>query len=377
MSKQYFIGLMSGTSLDGVDAALVKINPAKKKTQLNIQLKGFLTLPMPADLQADLQQLNLTPQIHLAKLAQLQVQVAKVFIEATQALLAQTQLSASDIQAIGSHGQTIFHDPKIPMSLQIGHPAFIAKQTGIKTVGDFRVDDMALGGQGAPIAPAFHQALFQSEQPVALANIGGIANISLIPAFTQKMPLLGFDTGPGNGLMDEWCQQYFNCHYDQNGQLAAQGKIHQPLLNRLLKEDYFKQTAPKSTGRDYFNQAWLKLKLKGFEDLNPLAVLATLNALTAQTLAQAVLAHSSKEQSFKQLTLCGGGAYNTTLLNNLGQALPNLTIQTTQALDINPHAIEAMMCAWLAHQRIEQHPIALKAVTGASQNAILGGIWSF
>jgi anhydro-N-acetylmuramic acid kinase len=216
MTSAYYIGLMSGTSLDGVDAALIEMTSAQK-----ITLKSFVSVPLPAQLQTSLQALNLTPKITLKSFCELQVQVAQVFIEAAQTLLSQAQLSPNDIQAIGSHGQTIFHDPSIPMSLQIGHPAFIAKQTGITTVGDFRIDDMALGGQGAPLAPAFHQALFQTEQAIALANIGGIANVSLIAGTQQNTAVKGFDTGPGNGLMDEWCQRHFNQPYDKNGDLAA------------------------------------------------------------------------------------------------------------------------------------------------------------
>ena len=371
--SNFYIGLMSGTSVDGVDAALVEI------TSSAIVLKSFLTHPMPPGLVKTLIELNTQDQLSLLKLAELENQVAHSFIQATQALLQKANISAEQIQAIGSHGQTIFHDPSLPMSIQIGHPAFIAKQTGITVAADFRIDDMALGGQGAPLAPAFHLRLFQENNAVALLNIGGIANISLLPGKTdaanqEDAPhLIGFDTGPGNGLMDEICLAHFHQPYDKNGEIAASGKVNKELLNACLDHPYFHLPAPKSTGRETFNKHWLDKQLAKLT-YKPSAkdLLATLNQLTASSIANQIKA---QKQSPQKLLVCGGGAFNQTLMNNLQFALPNIKVLATDCVGVNENAVEAMMCAWLAHQRLNDTPIELSAITGATRNAILGGIW--
>lgn len=353
---------MSGTSLDGMDAALVDFS------QSSPRLVDFLTLIMPAELKQQLQQLNQQPKLTLAHFCQLQVDIADLAIQATQQLLDRNQLKSSQIRAIGSHGQTLFHAPEIGMSLQVGHPAWIAKQTGISTVADFRIDDLALGGQGAPLAPAFHQVLMQNEaQPVALVNIGGIANISYI----NHEQVLGFDTGPGNGLMDEFCQATFHQPYDRSGLLAAQGQPHQALLSHLMQTSFLQQPPPKSTGRDLFNQTWLTEQLAHVEPISDLDLIATLNLFSAQSIVQG-LNHLPTPP--KRLWVCGGGSYNQTLLNNLQTHLP-YPIQSTQEMKVDPQAIEAMLCAWLAKQRLVNQTIPLKSTTGANRNAILGGLW--
>ncbi len=354
---------MSGTSLDGVDAALVDFS------QAHPILKGFLTHPYPSRLQSKLNQLNEQPQASLKNLCQLEYDVAIQFIQATQALLEQTGTPSKTVTAIGSHGQTVFHAPDIPMSLQIGHPAFIAKHTGITTVADFRIDDLANGGQGAPLAPAFHRTLFSHAERLAVINIGGIANIS----YLSPTDTLGFDTGPGNGLMDDICRQHFGCDYDANGLLAAQTEPDSPLLAQLLADDYFTQPAPKATGKDYFNQAWLDRQLAslGSEQPNPTVLLSTLNQLTVDTLIQGL--QTLPEPPVEAL-ICGGGAENKTLLKRL-QAKLNYPIKPTTDYGVHPHAMEAMMCAWLAQQRLLNQAIPLASITGAKHDSILGGIW--
>ncbi|WP_127470137.1 anhydro-N-acetylmuramic acid kinase [Thiomicrorhabdus aquaedulcis] len=386
---QYYIGLMSGTSADAVDAALVKFEGN------TIELIDFHSQPLPSDLKQTLIDLNNHPNIALAQLSQLSVAVAQAFIASAHALLTHSGFKAQQICALGSHGQTIFHAPDMPMSLQIGHPALIAKTLGITTVADFRMDDMAVGGQGAPFAPAFHQPLFAAkglqkeasgsiQDDYFVVNIGGIANISFLPA---NGLVLGFDTGPGNALMDEICQHHFNQPYDSNGQLAAQGTINATLLSALLNHSYFSQPAPKSTGRDVFNQAWLNQTLKqhALEDLNAHTVLCTLCELTAQSIAQSILKTYEQHTLAPAATLsklnpclvwvCGGGAFNGHLMQRLQHHLPFFSVSSSQTCHINPHAIEAMMCAWLAKQRIEHKPVALSAVTGATRDVILGGVW--
>lgn len=352
---------MSGTSADGIDAALVRLNHHQ------IELIDFIT--HPSKLKSQLTQLNLNTQISLRSLAELQVNIAQEFSQAALSLIKQNGYESSHIHAIGSHGQTVFHAPELSMSIQLGHPAIIAKQTNIATVADFRVDDMALGGQGAPLAPSFHQALFQNHpHPLCVINIGGIANISYL---NKTNEVIGFDTGPGNALMDEICQQVFDQDYDENGELATQGQVNQTLLNALLSDPYFKQPAPKSTGRDKFNQAWLLKHLPA--NIDPIDLLATLNQLTVETIAEELIRLKLADQT--ACFICGGGAYNQTLLKGLQTKLPNLRIQSTERAGINPNAIEAMMCAWLAKQRLDHKEIDLTQITGASRPAVLGGLW--
>lgn len=353
---------MSGTSLDGVDVALVSYD------QHRITLQDFLTHPLSPDLQNALHQLNLDPQLSLLHFCQLEKDVAQVFSDAVLVMLQKNNLTSNDIDVIGSHGQTIFHAPDIPMSLQIGHAAFIAKQTGIQTAADFRVDDMANGGQGAPLAPAFHQALLGDQAPIALVNIGGIANISFLGKNNQ---VVGFDTGPGNGLMDEICQTQLHQACDFNGDIAAQHAVNDELLNRLMAHPYLKLSAPKSTGRDTFNSTWLKQISQDFPGLSIQQLISTLNQFTVNSI---ILGLEQLKQKPNELLVCGGGALNTTLLNRLQNQLP-YSVNTTETHNINPNALEAMMCAWLGIQRINNQPIQLTKITGAKVDSILGGLW--
>lgn len=360
-NAHYFIGLISGTSADGIDAALVQIESGKPA-----ELKHFLTLPLPKALKETLIEINKSPTVHLAKLSELQQNLGLLFAQAAQQLLLEADIPAENITAIGSHGQTLYHAPEVSMSVQIGHPAFIAKKTGIVTVADFRVDDMANGGQGAPLAPAFHQQLWGKNSGIVLVNIGGISNISFLGKET-----VGFDTGPGNGLMDEFCQQHFDCHYDANGNLARQSKPDDELLKALMSETYLHKSIPKSTGRELFNNTWLSEKLGAFTHLNNLTVLSTLNQFTVETIA---LGLSQLPESPNKLWICGGGALNKTLINRL-QAKLDYPVASSQEDKLDPNAIEAMMFAWLAEQRLSNQEIELSTITGAYKNSVLGAIW--
>jgi anhydro-N-acetylmuramic acid kinase len=352
---------MSGTSADGIDAALVDFSQATPR------LIDFLTHPI--NYQDQLNQINQTASVNLNDLSKLHRQIGEHFAHAAEALIQKTNLSASQILAIGSHGQTIFHAPHHGMSLQIGHPAIIAKQTGIMTAADFRIDDMALGGQGAPLAPAFHRALLNPKNTTCVINIGGISNLTILH---QNGQVTGYDTGPGNALMDEICQQYFNQPYDRDGAIAAQVNTDQALLQTLLQHRYFEQTAPKSTGRETFNQTWLTQQING-RSIDPKHLISTLNQLTVETLAQSLETHQLSPGT--ECYICGGGALNQTLLHRLQKRLPNLNIHSIQQLGFDPNAIEAMMCAWLAKQRLENIPVDLTHTTGSSRPATLGGIW--
>lgn len=363
---------MSGTSVDGVDAALIK----SSKNQ--IQLIDFISTKLPLSLKKRLLKLNDNPTIHLEDLCSLHKQVADSFVSATQTLLSQNTVKAEEITAIGSHGQTIYHSPEIPMTLQIGHPAFIAKKTAITTVADFRVDDMALGGQGAPFAPAFHKALFSQENPCFVVNIGGIANVSCLPGKQTNQKLIGWDTGPGNALMDEVCHAELNIAYDPSGVNARQGTIQNELLNELLKHPYFLANYPKSTGRDTFHAKWVKSVLSNLNlEISTIDLLATLCELTAQSIAQQIQSVEFSSTNTKPINVwvVGGGAYNDFLLERIQRHLKTYCVASSHLTNINPNAVEAMMCAWLAEQRITNQPVGLASVTGARRNAILGGIW--
>lgn len=364
----YYIGLMSGTSADGIDAALVEMQ------NQSIRLIDYISCKIEAKLQADLLQLNHQPQISLEQLCHLHKDTAQGFVDAVQTLLTKNKLNPVAIQAIGSHGQTIFHAPEIPMTLQIGHPAFIAKQTLITTAADFRVDDMALGGQGAPFAPAFHQALFSQPHDCFVVNIGGIANISFLPGLGNTQPLLGWDTGPGNALMDEVCQTKLNIAYDNKGTNARKGKIHKELLDNLLDHPFLYQSAPKSTGRDSFHMQWVEqCKQQLGIELSSQDLLATLCELTAITISQQIKSIEIEDNC--PVWVCGGGAYNDHLIGRIQEHLENYQVASSSELAINPDAIEAMMCAWLAQKRLLEQTVPLSSVTGASRNAVLGGIW--
>ncbi len=384
LRTQYFIGLMSGTSADGVDAALVEFKGGK------ILLQHFISPELPSSLKHQLVQLNQNNALSLEQLAQLSFDLSQQFIQATQQLLAEQNLTPQDICAIGSHGQTIYHAPHIPMTLQIGHPAFIAKTTKIQTVADFRVDDMALSGQGAPFAPAFHQMLFQQKKPCFVVNIGGIANVSYLPSQLKNNPykegggdiLQGYDTGPGNALMDEICQKYFNRPFDDGGKLAQQGTLNQALLQQLLAHPYFKLTHPKSTGRETFNLSWLTQQIEQLSDseaLLPIDILCTLTHFSANTIATEIQKiqsqHTAPSHSQIPVWITGGGAFNTLLIQTIQDHLSDCLVQSTQTININPNAIEAMMCAWLAKQRIENKMVPLSHVTGAQRDTVLGGLW--
>lgn len=362
---------MSGTSVDAVDAALIAI------CDQSLQLKHFTSTPISDDLKQLLLECNSKQKLSLRSFSQLHSQTGQLFTAAVNQLLRETELEARDITAIGSHGQTIYHAPDLMMSLQIGHPAIIAKHSGITTVADFRVDDMALGGQGAPFAPVFHQRLFaESEQTAIAVNIGGIANISVLPSVRSAEAITGWDTGPGNGLIDEACQKLFACPYDRNGDLARQGAVQTAVLDPLVQDSYFRQPAPKSSGRDYFNWQWLLEKLGSdfVKQIDAHDLLATLTELTAVSIAQQVLPALGK-QTGNNVWICGGGAFNRYLLERIQAHLPACRVRSSADAGHDPNAIEGMLFAWLAHERLHNRPVKLCAVTGAERDAVLGGIW--
>jgi anhydro-N-acetylmuramic acid kinase len=363
----HYIGLMSGTSVDGIDAALV-----------SIPLNGQLTLlashqhPFPAALRDAIQALMQPGPNEIERAGELDVQMGRLFAEAAHALLAKSGVSASSIRAIGSHGQTIRHRPRAayPFSRQIGNPSVVAEETGITTVADFRARDLAAGGQGAPLVPAFHQWFFR-EPGInrAIVNIGGIANITWLPA-ADSSAVLGFDTGPGNTLLDQWITRHRNEPYDRDGNWAASGRAQDDLLARLMADDYFAKAPPKSTGREHFNLAWLEQQFVG--QLAPEDIQATLAELTAASIAQDI---KSLPKKIDEIYVCGGGHHNRHLLARLRALLPGMPVASTETIGLDPDWVEAAAFAWLAHQTLAGHAGNLPSVTGARHPVLLGGIY--
>jgi anhydro-N-acetylmuramic acid kinase len=364
---EYYIGLMSGTSMDALDAVLVELGGAQP------QLHSSLSRPLPGSLREQLIRLASPGDNEIELAARTDVLLGRFSAETVQQLLQQADVAAADICAIGSHGQTIRHGPNSspPYTVQIGDGNSIAQLTGITTVADFRRRDMVVGGQGAPLVPAFHSALYRSntDNRVAL-NLGGIANITVLPA-EPSTPVIGFDTGPANGLMDAWCQQRLHQAYDEDGRLAADGKVNQTLLAQLESDPYFKQAPPKSTGREHFNLDWVLSQLPA-EDLSDEDTLATLAELTVRTVANAIYTHAPNTA---EVIVCGGGAYNPHLMQRLRANLPGVTINSSAAYGVEPRWIEAMAFAWLARQTLNHLPGNLPAVTGANASVILGAIY--
>lgn len=367
MSNLY-IGLMSGTSVDGIDAVLVSFNAQQ------IKLLASSHTAIPEELQTSLLAFNAPAQDELARYASCDVLFGRLLAQAVNTLLESTAYSAADIMAIGSHGQTVRHYPigKTPTTLQIGDPNIVAELTGITTVADFRRRDMAAGGQGAPLVPAFHKVLFSAfEDDQVILNIGGIANITSLPT-GKNARVSGYDTGPGNCLMDEVALQHLKRPYDRNGEWGASGHVHPGLLDRMLNDAYFAKPAPKSTGRDYFNLGWLDAILKSFPNLAAQDIQATLRELTARTICDAI---TTSLPDSKRVLVCGGGVHNSVLMQRLDELLIEQCVASTASEKVDPDWIEAMAFAWLARQTLQNEPGNLAEVTGAHHPVTLGGIY--
>jgi anhydro-N-acetylmuramic acid kinase len=369
---QLFIGVMSGTSLDGIDAALCAFEGA------DCQLLGTHFLPYPDTLKTELLALHEPTANELETATLMGNKLAVLYADAVNALLKSTQKKASNITAIGCHGQTIRHcpnfSPELGFTLQIGNAALLAERTDISVVSDFRSRDIAAGGQGAPLVPAFHQAIFGSNQVNrALINIGGIANITYLGKNGTGLnsgKVLGFDSGPGNMLLDSWTKLKIGQAYDADGAWAATGMVHESLLFNMLAEPYFALPPPKSTGRDLFNDAWLK-QHQLYPHLRPQDVARTLVALTAQSIVDAL----EKCGAVDEVYLCGGGAHNSLLAGELQKLLGDKKVLKTNHLGIDVDWVEAVAFAWLAKQTIENKPGNLPAVTGAKGLRVLGNIY--
>lgn len=367
MSEQY-IGLISGTSMDAIDAVLVEIGHG------TCQIKATHSQPISAEALKTLRAVVGHPEnVPVEKLGELDALLGRDFAEAANKLIRVSGEARQAIRAIGSHGQTVFHSPRgpVPFTMQLGDPNLIAEHTGITTIADFRRRDLAVGGEGAPLVPAFHQAIFGDPAgPRAVCNIGGIANLSLI---VPGKPVTGFDTGPGNALMDAWIRLQLGCQFDKNGDWAATAEPDENLLASLLEYGYFHRSPPKSTGVEEFNLAWLQRHLEPIPDaLAPAAVQSTLCQLTAETIAESLTRACPEAGS---IYLCGGGAHNETLVRRLRDRLGGWHLGTTDDLGIGVDWVEAAAFAWLARRTLAGLPGNVPEVTGADREVVLGAIY--
>ena len=355
---------MSGTSMDGIDAVLVDFSAAR------LQLIAIHNHDYSSGTRALLESALQLPDPLTADLGETDHAVGQAFADATNVLLQQAGMQPDAVVAIGSHGQTIHHAPNAlqPCSLQIGNPEIIARQTGIDVVADFRRADIEAGGQGAPLVPAFHRAVFaDSREDRAILNIGGIANITILPA-DPALAVTGFDTGPGNTLMDQWTNRQLGTAMDLCGDWGRQGTVNQEILAQLMRDDYFGAPPPKSTGREYFNLAWLESVLNG-HPADAADIQATLCELTAFSIADAITQYAKTTQ---RLLVCGGGIHNTLLMERLTAVLPGMVIESTMDYGIDPDWVEAVAFAWLARQNLLGKTGNLPEVTGAHHAVILG-----
>lgn len=365
MKSGRYIGVMSGTSLDGVDVVLAAMDDNMVAQQAS------LSYPIPIALKEAILAICQGQQLTLSQYGQLDTRLGHLFADAVLALMAQENLKASDVIAIGCHGQTVWHEPdgEAPHTLQIGDNNIIAARTGVTVVGDFRRRDIALGGQGAPLVPAFHHALLADPQERRIVlNIGGIANLSML---CPGLPVKGHDTGPGNMLMDAWIWRQCGKPYDKDAEWASSGKVILPLLQEMLSDPWFALPAPKSTGREYFNYGWLERQLAKHPGLAAKDVMATLTELTAVTISEQVLLSGGCER----LLVCGGGSRNPLLMARLAGLLPGTEVSTTDEAGVSGDDMEGLAFAWLAWRTLNGLPGNLPSVTGASEPTVLGAVF--
>ena len=362
-----YLGLMSGTSIDSIDAAAMTFNGGK------LQLLGTYSQPIPEQLKLQVIDLCQPGTDSVQLLCETDNQLGELFAEAAMALMSAEKITSDQVVAIGSHGQTIRHSPPatgaIPFSQQIGDANIIAARTGCKVVADFRRKDMALGGHGAPLVPAFHKTLFSDPHTNrVIANIGGISNIT---ALARDGGCYGFDTGPGNLLLDVWCSKHTGNSFDDGGAWGATGQVNLKLLEQLMTHPFLSQPAPKSTGREIFNLAWLESQLSGCS-LTAEDIQATLVSFTAESLANAI---NGLDESVDEVYACGGGVFNYQLMLELQAALGSTPLNSTQCLGLDPTWVEACAFGWLAYQRINKLAGNLPSVTGASRETVLGALY--
>lgn len=369
MSSKLYIGLMSGTSMDALDCVLIDLSET-------INVIDFINVDIPKKLKKDILDLCQPDGVNqIKKLGETDIELGKFFASAVISILEKNQINSSQIQAIGSHGQTIRHQPpgqnNQAFTIQIADPNNIAALTGITTVADFRRKDMALGGQGAPLLPVFHQHLFNNnETDRVIVNIGGIANITLLRK--DDSHIIGFDTGPGNVLLDAWVQKNLNQNFDKDGMWANSGISNPELLALMLEDSYFSSPSPKSTGREYFNSVWIEQLLADFaKDISPQDVQATLVDLTAISIARSI----KDLIETGEVIICGGGTKNTKLIQSLATQLESFKVSTSNDYGIDSDALEAIAFAWFANKTLDRQALDLTSITGSSRPHVMGGIY--
>ncbi len=362
---QLYVGLMTGTSLDGIDAVLADFSGARPR------LCAHVRHGLADELRAALLALNHPGADEMHRAAVAGQHLAHAYAAAVGDLLLAAEVEPQGVRAIGAHGQTVRHRPEAGYTIQVNAPATLAELTGIDVVADFRSRDIAAGGQGAPLVPAFHGALFRAETPRAVVNIGGISNLTGLPAASVDAPVLGFDCGPGNVLLDAWAQERLGEPVDRDGRWAASGKVHAGLLAALLDEPYFSLPPPKSTGRDRFDRHWLAEKLHGWR-IDARDVQATLTRLTAAVIATAIEHYFSEAAD---VVVCGGGAYNRELMRQLAEACTPRPVIASDALGVPADQVEAFAFAWLAHEFVAGRCASVPAVTGARGPRRLGALY--
>ena len=363
-----YVGLISGTSMDGVDAALVAFDGRGATTV------ATHSASLPDDLTRELHILAQHPSEAAIRFWNADARLGSVFASAALELLGAAGVDAREVTAIGSHGQTVYHAPgaATPLTVQLGDPSIIAERTGITTVADFRRRDVAAGGEGAPLAPAFHRAMFSAPGVErGILNLGGIANLSVLPA-DPGQPLLGFDTGPANTLLDSYVRDRFAADMDRDAALAREGEVIPSLLAALLAEPYFDRAPPKSTGRELFNPSWLDARLAVHSQTEPHDVLRTLCELTVETAVTAIERFAPRTQ---EVYLCGGGARNPLVTARLSERATPIRVETTARLGIHPDWVEAAAFAWLAMRTLAGEAGNAPTVTGATRETVLGGIY--
>ncbi len=374
--RELYIGLMSGTSLDGVDGVLVDFSGARA------QILGHKDAPFESGLRRELLALNTSGLDELHRSALASNRLAQLYAHVVDALIASSDVAKMEVKAIGAHGQTVRHRPQCfdnwGYTVQLNNPSLLAELTGLTVVADFRGRDVAAGGQGAPLVPAFHQAFFGGAGgPLAVLNIGGVANLTTVPYALAPnsgahQDVIGFDCGPGNVLMDHWCQAHTGQPFDAGGLWAASGRVIPELLAQLLAEPFFDLPPPKSTGRDLFNPAWLERIVASFQAARPEDIQATLAELTAETCQKAI---RSFAPGCTSLIVCGGGAMNNHLMSRIESGLPEVGVESSSAHGLHPQLVEATAFAWLARKTMRGETGNLPTVTGARAKRVLGAIY--
>ena len=359
------LGLMSGTSLDGVDAVAMAF------TENDFRVLGHAYMAYPEHIIAESLKLATPGFDECQRMGALGIELARIYAQAIHECLDKTGLTPKDVTAVGVHGQTIRHCPHNGFSVQLNSPAHIAEYTGLNIIADFRSRDLAAGGQGAPLVPAFHKECFTGDKPRVILNLGGIANITCLSAREEKAPPLGGDTGPANMLLDHWMQTRFGLKFDANGQEARQGKVNDALLQSFLSDPYFKRPLPKSTGREVFNGEWLEHHLAHYQHISAQDVARTLVELTARSVVEAIRQTPYQAQ---EIYVCGGGARNPMMLEAL-EANFGHRVETTEALGMPPMLVEAAAFAWLAMRFIRHEPGNQPEATGAQGPRILGCLY--